>query len=81
MNNGSLWSRQMDTRAQAGVGGGVMGSSILKKYPTSVFSVFNMVAILVYFALNRVRIEEFQQLAQPQQNFLKSPPPPEKFPR
>ena len=22
MNNGSLWSRQMDTRAQAGVGGG-----------------------------------------------------------
>ena len=64
MNNGSLWSRQMDTRALAGVGGGVMGSSILKKYPTSVFSVFNMVAILVYFALNRVRIEEFQQLAQ-----------------
>ena len=60
----------MDTRAQAGVGGGAMGSSILKNYPTSLFSVFNMVAILVYFALNRVRIEEFQQLAQPQQNFL-----------
>ena len=33
-------------------------------------SVFNMVAILVYFALNRVRIEEFQLLAQPQQNVL-----------
>ena len=40
------------------------------KYPISLFSVFNRVANLVYFALNRVKIAEFQQLAQPQKNFL-----------
>ena len=60
MENGSPCSWQMATRAQVG-GGGVMASAILKNYPIS---------LLVCFALNRVRIEEFQELAQPQQNFL-----------
>ena len=53
------------------MGGGGGGYGIFNlKYPISLFSVFNRVANLVYFALNRVRIAEFQQLAQSQQNFL-----------
>ena len=51
-----------------------MGSSILK-YPISLFSVLNRVAILMHFALNRVRIEGFQQHS-PNQTSLKSPPLP-----
>ena len=66
----------MDTRAQAGVGGGVMGSSILKKYPISLFSVLNMVTILLNFALNRVRIEVSAASTAPTKLPLNLPPPP-----
>ena len=52
-----------------------MGSSILK-YLISLFSVLNRVAILMYFALNRVRIEGFQLHSPNQTSFKSSPLPP-----
>ena len=50
-----------------------MGPSILKKYSISPVSILNRVAILMLFALKRVRIEEFQQHSPNQTSFKSSP--------
>ena len=84
----------MDTCSGGGGGGGTfmfgslgmccsawyrfMGYSALKKVFNFTISVLNRVAILMHFALNRVRIEGFQKHS-PSQTSLKSPSPPEKF--
>ena len=49
--------------------------NVKKKYLISLFSVLNRVAIWMHFALNRVRIQGFQQY-RPNQSSFKSPPPP-----
>ena len=67
----SIYGERFSLELTDGGGGEGRGYGIFNlKYPISLFSVFNRVANLVYFALNRVKIAEFQQLAQPQQNFL-----------
>ena len=86
MENGSLGSLQMDTCAQGGklpclahlvlccsAWYRFMGPSILKKVFNSPVSILNRVAILMLFALKRVRIEEFQQHSPNQISFKSSP--------